>query len=242
MVSAYRPSRALDAIENRIVGCLLEKELSTPDGYPLSLTVLTAAVNQKSNRHPVLQLPTTEVEAALSRLLREMLVWRVQSARVLRWQHNLDSKWTLDDAGKAILAELLVRGAQTPGELRSRCQRMHAFAELGEVEATLATLAGTQLGLVQELERQPGQKERRWIHLLGKEPTQEEPMPRPASESSPPPASVPEPPPSSGLDAVDRRLATMKETVEHMRGLVDSLAAELESLRREISAANPPEE
>jgi uncharacterized protein YceH (UPF0502 family) len=165
-VSAFRPSRPLDAIELRVLGCLLEKELSTPDGYPLSLTALTAAVNQRSNRDPVLELGSEEVEAALSRLLREMLVWRVQSARVLRWQHNLDSKWRLSDAGKAILAELLVRGAQTPGELRSRCQRMHAFAELHQVGTTLSTLADSGLQLVEELPRQPGQKERRWTHLL----------------------------------------------------------------------------
>jgi len=207
-MSAFRPSRPLDAIQSRVLGCLLEKELSTPDGYPLSLTALTAAVNQRSNRDPVLELGSAEVEAALSRLLREMLVWRVQSARVLRWQHNLDSKWRLSDAGKAILAELLVRGAQTPGELRSRCRRMHAFAGLGEVEATLATLAGSELGMVEELPRQPGQKERRWTHLLSEQPTEP-------------------PPPPPGADDFERRLEQLEESARR-------LAADVAALRREL--------
>ena len=207
-MSPYRPSRSLDAIENRVLGCLLEKELSTPDGYPLSLTALTAAVNQRSNRDPVLELGSAEVEAALSRLLREMLVWRVQSSRVLRWQHNLDSKWTLGEGGKAILAELLVRGAQTPGELRSRCRRMHAFAGLGEVESTLATLAGSELGMVEELPRQPGQKERRWTHLLSEQPTEP-------------------PPPPPGADDFERRLEQLEESARR-------LAADVAALRREL--------
>ncbi|MGB3565141.1 MAG: DUF480 domain-containing protein [Thermoanaerobaculia bacterium] len=222
-MSAFRPSRPLDAIEIRVLGCLLEKELSTPDGYPLSLTALTAAVNQRSNRHPVLKLAGEEVDAALSRLLREMLVWRVQSARVLRWQHNLDSKWPLGDTGKAILAELLVRGAQTPGELRSRCQRMHAFAELGQVEATLSTLAGAELGLVRELPRQPGQKENRWTHLLSVEMTEAVPSPEPAPGSSPlPPAS----------QDLEHRLARLEEVARQ-------LTAEIAALRRELANREP---
>jgi len=220
-MSAFRPSRPLDTIELRVLGCLLEKELSTPDGYPLSLTALTAAVNQRSNRNPVLKLAAEEVDTALARLLREMLVWRVQSARVLRWQHNLDSKWRLGDAGKAILAELLVRGAQTPGELRSRCQRMHAFAELHQVGATLSTLAGSELGLVEELPRLPGQKERRWTHLLSEETT--EAAPSPALSSSPTP-------PAAG--DLEDRLARLEEVARQ-------LTAEIATLRRELGSREP---
>jgi uncharacterized protein YceH (UPF0502 family) len=222
-VSAFRPSRPLDAIELRVLGCLLEKELSTPDGYPLSLTALTAAVNQRSNRDPVLELGSEEVEAALSRLLREMLVWRVQSARVLRWQHNLDSKWRLSDAGKAILAELLVRGAQTPGELRSRCQRMHAFAELHQVGTTLSTLADSGLQLVEELPRQPGQKERRWTHLLGEEMPGAAPSPEPALASSSLPAVAGD---------LEDRLARLEEVARQ-------LTAEIATLRRELDSRQP---
>jgi uncharacterized protein YceH (UPF0502 family) len=215
-MSAFRPSRPLDAIELRVLGCLLEKELSTPDGYPLSLAALTAAVNQRSNRDPVLKLAAEEVDAALARLLREMLVWRVQSARVLRWQHNLDSKWRLGEAGKAILAELLVRGAQTPGELRSRCQRMHAFAELHQVGTTLSNLAGAELGLVEELPRLPGQKERRWTHLLSEETTGAAPSPAPGSSPLPPAA-----------DDFEHRLAQLEESARQ-------LATEISALRREL--------
>lgn len=158
--------RSLDPIEQRVVGCLVEKELSTPDVYPLTLNALVAACNQTSNREPVSRLSPGDVEAALLRLMADLLVWRDRGARALRWKHSLDEKLALrEPAPKSVLAELLLRGAQTPGELRSRTPRMHEFAELAEVEERLRALAAR--GLVEELPRQPGQKERRWRHLLG---------------------------------------------------------------------------
>jgi uncharacterized protein len=159
--------RPLDPVELRVVGCLVEKELSTPDAYPLSLAALLTACNQSSNRDPVMALEIAEVEEALRRLMADVLVWRERGARTLRWKHQLDSKLGLDRPAKAVLAELALRGAQTPGELRSRCTRMHAFASLGEVEQTLRSLADQ--GLAEELPRAPGQKERRWQQLLGRE-------------------------------------------------------------------------
>jgi uncharacterized protein YceH (UPF0502 family) len=157
--------RALDPVEQRVLGCLAEKEMSTPDAYPLSGNSLLAACNQTTNRDPVLALTAGQVEGALQTLMADLLVWRERGARVLRWKHQLDEKLRLDSAGKAILAELLLRGAQTPGELRGRSHRLHAFGGLGEVEGVLTELAAR--GLVAELPRQPGQKERRWRHLLG---------------------------------------------------------------------------
>ncbi|HEV8238726.1 MAG TPA: YceH family protein [Thermoanaerobaculia bacterium] len=158
--------RRFDPIEQRVVGCLVEKELSTPDVYPLTLNALVAACNQTSNREPVSRLSAADVEAALLRLMADLLVWRDRGARALRWKHSLDEKLGLKEpAAKSVLAELLLRGAQTPGELRARTPRMHQFVELGEVEETLRALAAR--GLVEELPRQPGQKERRWRHLLG---------------------------------------------------------------------------
>lgn len=158
--------RSLDPIEQRVVGCLVEKELSTPDVYPLTLNALVAACNQTSNREPVSRLSPGDVEAALLRLMADLLVWRDRGARALRWKHSLDEKLALrEPAPKSVLAELLLRGAQTPGELRSRTPRMHEFAELAEVEETLRALAAR--GMVEELPRQPGQKERRWRQLLG---------------------------------------------------------------------------
>ncbi|HVS01326.1 MAG TPA: DUF480 domain-containing protein [Thermoanaerobaculia bacterium] len=162
-----RLARPLDEIELRVLGCLLEKELSTPDAYPLTHNALLAACNQKSNRDPVLELAAAAVEEALTSLMGEMLAWRVRGARVLRWRHNLGDKWHLGPAEKAVLAELLLRGPQTPGELRSRGERMHRFGALGEVEAVLAAQAAGGDPLVEELPRAAGQKERRWVHRLG---------------------------------------------------------------------------
>ena len=159
--------RALDATERRVLGCLVEKELSTPDAYPLSGNSLLAACNQTTNRDPVMSLQAEEVEEALKRLMGDLLVWRERGARVLRWKHLVDEKLRLDVPGKAVVAELLLRGPQTPGELRGRTVRMHAFGGLGEVEGVLTELRAR--GLVEELPRAPGQKERRWRHLLGEE-------------------------------------------------------------------------
>ena len=158
-------ARPLDAAEQRVVGSLVEKELSTPDGYPLTLNALVAACNQSSNRDPVTRLTAAEIDAALLRLMGDLLVWRDRGGRALRWRHSLDEKVGLSVAEKAVIAELLLRGPQTPGELRSRSPRMHEFGSLGEVEATLAALADRRLVLEQA--RLPGQKERRWRHLLG---------------------------------------------------------------------------
>ncbi len=158
--------RPLDAIEQRVLGCLVEKELSTPDAYPLTLNALVAACNQTSNRDPVCRLDAGDVESALHRLMADLLVWRDRGARALRWKHSVDDKLAVGGpAEKALLAELLLRGPQTPGELRARSPRMHAFAGLPAVEAALVALQ--ESGLVEELPRQPGQKERRWRQLLG---------------------------------------------------------------------------
>ena len=157
--------RPLDPVERRILGALVEKELSTPDGYPLTANALLAACNQSSNRDPVMTLGADEVLRALEALMGLLLVWRERGARTLRWKHLVDEKLRLDRAGKAVLAELLLRGPQTPGELRGRSGRMHEIRGLGEVEGVLTELAAR--GLVEELPRQPGQKERRWRELLG---------------------------------------------------------------------------
>ena len=158
--------RPLDPVERRILGALVEKELSTPDGYPLTVNALLAACNQSSNRDPVMTLGADEVLRALEALMGLLLVWRERGARTLRWKHLVDEQLRLDRAGKAVLAELLLRGPQTPGELRGRSGRMHEIRGLGEVEGVLTELAAR--GLVEELPRQPGQKERRWRELLGR--------------------------------------------------------------------------
>ena len=236
--------RSLDPIEQRVVGSLVEKELSTPDVYPLTLNALVAACNQTSNREPVSRLSAGDVEAALLRLMADLLVWRDRGARALRWKHSLDDKLALREAAaKAVIAELLLRGAQTPGELRARTPRMHEFAELPEVEETLRALAAR--GLVEELPRQPGQKERRWRQLLGSGAVPEAPprqraldedreppaSAQPVSPPSPPftpPARIPSIAPATDGERADiaARVAALERRVDELAAIVARLTAE----------------
>src|SRR6266446_8590728 len=109
------PRRELDPIELRVLGCLMEKQLATPEYYPLTLNALVAAANQKSNREPVMELGESELQRALDRLQDEKLVWKVMGGRAVRYDHNLDTVWSLDRPSKAIMTLLLLRGPQTPG-------------------------------------------------------------------------------------------------------------------------------
>jgi uncharacterized protein len=161
------PDRELDATEVRILGSLAEKQLATPEYYPLTLNALVAACNQKSNREPVMELTESEVQSALDRLQSEKLVWKVMGGRAVRWEHNLDATLQVDRPSKAILTLLFLRGAQTPGELRGRSERLHSFESIAEVEETLQRLDP----MVREIERRPGQKESRFAHVLSGAPT-----------------------------------------------------------------------
>jgi len=161
-------TRLLDAVEVRILGALMEKERTTPDLYPLTVTALLQACNQKTSRDPVTDYSETDVVEALDRLRADALVFRVHSSRSERYEHCLDRRWHLDTGGAAALvAMLLLRGAQTVAELRARTARLHPFASAEEVEAALARLAEGEDALTRELPRQPGQRETRWIHLAG---------------------------------------------------------------------------
>jgi len=162
-----RLPRPLDAVEIRVLGSLLEKQQATPEYYPLTLHALVAACNQKTNRDPVTDLDEAAVLAALERLREHVLVWKTGGARSEKWEQNVDRRWGLDAAGKAVMTLLLLRGEQTPGELRGRSDRLHAFATPGEVEDALRTLAAGPEPLVAERGRRPGQKESRWTHLAG---------------------------------------------------------------------------
>src|SRR5213593_1349829 len=156
------PSRELDAIEIRILGSLAEKQMATPEYYPLTLNALVAACNQKSNREPVMELTEDEVQRGLDRLQQEKLVWKVMGGRAVRWEHNLDSELQLDRPSRAVLALLFLRGAQTAGEIRGRSDRLYAFENIADVEETLRRLDP----LVRETPRRPGQKESRWTQVL----------------------------------------------------------------------------
>ena len=160
-------TRKLDPIEIRILGSLLEKQQSTPEYYPLTLNALIAACNQKTNRDPVMDLPEGDVAIALDRLQHEGLVWKVMGGRAPRWEHNLDKKWGLDGPSRAIMTLLLLRGSQTIGELRARSDRLHPFGSMEEVDQQLRKLAAEEEPLVVGLPRRAGQKESRWMHLVG---------------------------------------------------------------------------
>ena len=158
----------LNEVEARVLGALLEKEITTPDYYPLSLNALVNACNQKSNRDPVMNLDEDSVRNALRALHDNSLARSVSAAdsRVTKYEHRLQEAFNFDRREASIFCELLLRGPQTPGELRSRAERMHHFDDLGEVQSALQRLMNREPPLVKVLARQPGTKESRYIHLL----------------------------------------------------------------------------
>jgi uncharacterized protein YceH (UPF0502 family) len=158
----------LDPHEVRILGCLIEKEATTPDVYPLTLNSLRHACNQSTSRDPVVAYVDAEIEQALTSLRGRGLTRTVHSTsnRAIKFRHVLPDVLGLDAAETAVLSVLMLRGAQTVGELKGRAERQHRFDSIDEVAAVLTALAGRDDPLVRRLERQPGQKDARWVHLL----------------------------------------------------------------------------
>jgi uncharacterized protein len=158
----------LNEVEARVLGALLEKEITTPDYYPLSLNSLVNACNQKSNRDPVMNLDEDSVRDALRTLHDNSLARSVSAAdsRVTKYEHRLQEAFNFDRREAALFCELLLRGPQTPGELRTRAERMHAFDDLSAAQSALQRLMNREPPLVKVLARQPGTKESRYIHLL----------------------------------------------------------------------------
>jgi uncharacterized protein YceH (UPF0502 family) len=158
----------LNDTEARVLGALMEKEVTTPDYYPLSLNALVNACNQRSNRDPVMNLDEDGARRALIGLDKQCLVRAVSGAdsRVTKYEHRLQEVFNFDRHEAAIICELLLRGPQTPGELRSRADRMHHFDDLSIVNTTLQKLIRREPPLVKLLPRQPGTKEARYAHLL----------------------------------------------------------------------------
>jgi uncharacterized protein YceH (UPF0502 family) len=166
------PEVLLSPLEARVLGCLIEKELTTPDVYPLTLNSLVNACNQRSNRDPVMDVSSRDVELALEGLRSKKLVtlFSGADARVFKYRQTLDLVYPMDPGARVVLCELLIRGPQTGAELRIRTERMRQLSN-EEVEAILQEMAARPSGtLVRRLARQPGQKESRWIQLLTGEP------------------------------------------------------------------------
>lgn len=211
-------TRKLDAVEIRVLGVLLEKEQTTPDVVPMTVNAVLAGANQKTNREPVMELSEGEVGDALERLRQEVLVWRSEGARTEKWQQSVVRRWGLDRAGKALMTLLLLRGPQTPGELRTRSERMHSFGSLEEVEEALRRMAAEDEPLVAEMARRPGQKETRWTHLVGDIVERAEPEPPEAPLVASP----------SG-PTLSQRVQQLEETVRRLEQELESLK-ELKSL------------
>jgi uncharacterized protein YceH (UPF0502 family) len=213
----------INETEVRILGALIEKELTTPEYYPLTLNSLTNACNQKSNRDPIMNLDETDILRGLDRL-RSKGFARLSGAggRVPKYCHSLGETFAPPEL--AVLAELLLRGPQTLGELRGRCERMAAFADSAAVEEAIKELEQYEQELVLLLPRKPGQKEQRYAHLLSGEPVQS------ADESPPPPEAA-----RLRLMAEDERivsleaeLAALKEEVASLRRMMEEFKAQFE--------------
>jgi len=171
-------SEILSEIEARIIGALIEKQLTTPEYYPLTLNALVAACNQKTNREPVVAYTEAMVQKSLDDLRERNLayVFYGSTSRVPKYKHILDKVYELESSEVAVICVLMLRGAQTIGELRERTGRLYEFSGLGEVNETLDNLMRRDEPLVVKLERQPGQKEVRYAHLLSGE--VEQPTPK----------------------------------------------------------------
>ncbi len=211
---------ALTPVQVRILGCMLEKERTTPDNYPLTMNGLLSACNQTSNRNPVVQLDEATLGNALQNLRAENLVRIVysRSNRADKYRHVLDEALGLDDAEMALLAVLMLRGPQTGSELRVRTERLHPFEDQAEVDEALHRLGARGEPLVAMLERQPGQKENRWTQLLGGE--------LPAGERTRP-LEAPGPSRADRLAALEDAVEALRDEIARLRADHDALAAEL---------------
>lgn len=214
----------LNELEVRVLGALIEKELATPEYYPLTLNALTSACNQKSNRDPVLTLEEADVVRALDALrLKQLAVVSAEGGRVAKYRHILAEKFRLSPAELALLAELLLRGPQTAGELRARAERMHAFPDLAAVEAVLQEMMDRTPPLAVLLSRQPGRKEQRYAHLFAGVPE------LPAEGHAPPPEAA-----RLRVMAENERIATLEEEVASLRGEVAALRRLVEEFKAQF--------
>jgi uncharacterized protein YceH (UPF0502 family) len=212
---------SLDAVEKRVLGSLLEKEITTPDYYPLTVNSLLAACNQKSNREPVMELDETAVREALNRLEDKELAAQARAdGRVAKFEHRLNEALNLGRRETALLCTLLLRGAQTPGELRGRSERMHRMEDLDEVLLVLQRLMEHSPPLARLLPRQPGTKEARYADAMGSQEELLSPAEDVAIAASPGADN-------ERITALERELAELRVELEHLR-------ADLEAFKRQF--------
>jgi uncharacterized protein YceH (UPF0502 family) len=224
----------LDAVEVRVLGCLVEKQRTTPDAYPLSLNALRLACNQSTNRDPVVHYDEGVIREALHRLSQRRFsrLASGHSSRAYKFRHLLDEALGLDGGELSVLAVLMLRGAQTPGELKARTERLQRFDDLAAVHDALQRLIEREY--VVRLGRRPGQKEERYRHTLSDEavggPPEAEAPAAAVAHSSPPPApTAPAPPRAAADDRLDRLEAEVRE-----------LRAEVAALREALGGGTEP--
>jgi uncharacterized protein YceH (UPF0502 family) len=208
----------LNEVETRVLGALVEKELTTPEYYPLSLNALVNACNQKSNRDPMMSLDEDSVREAIRTLEKKGLAGPADNmvSRVTKYEHRLQEAFNFTRHETAILAELLLRGPQTPGELRTRADRMHKFDDLGIAQSTLQRLMKREPPLVKVLPRQPGTKEARYAHLLS--------------------GDVELPPQEFSAEAGSAGGAEGRDRIARLEDQVETLQSEIAELKQQFAA------
>lgn len=213
-----RPLPALSLIETRVLGVLFEKQRTVPDTYPLTLNSLVSGCNQKTSRSPVIEASDAQVQEALDALKSASLVIESSGGRTTRYEHNLDRVLHVPEQSATLLAALMLRGPQTPGELRLACERLYRFADISSVEAFLQELAEREAGaLVVQLPRLPGAREQRWAHLLSGTPAIETPTgPATSVDGS-----------SLDIDALRARVATLEAEVGELKATLARVCGEL---------------
>ncbi len=212
---------ALSLLETRVLGVLIEKQHTVADTYPLTLNALVAGCNQKTSRDPVLSATDAEVQATVDRLKSLSLVVESSGGRVMRYAHNVERVLSLPSQAVALLATLMLRGPQTPGELRINSDRLHRFADISAVDGFLQELISRESGaLVAELPRAAGSRENRWMHLLSGAPRDT----GPAEMPSPPAGELVMLAEITALKANVRRL---EQELESLKSIVDKLRSAL---------------
>ncbi len=198
-----------DAVEIRVVGCLIEKQRTTPDVYPLTLNALRLACNQSTNRDPVVDYDENIIRGAIERLVHRkwatLASW--SNRRSMKYRHTLDGALGLDDGEISVLAVLMLRGAQTPGELKTRTERLHPFGDMAELSRTLE--GPIERRLVARLDRRPGQREERYRHLLREEVEVDE-----EERAAPPPAPQED---ADRIARIERQLAELRSEIQALR-------------------------
>jgi uncharacterized protein YceH (UPF0502 family) len=213
------PLPQLSLLETRVLGVLVEKQLATPDIYPLTLNAIVAGCNQKTSRDPVINAAEAEVQMALDSLRRQTLVIESSGGRVMRYAHNVNKVLALPSATVAIVAVLMLRGPQTPGELRANCERLHRFADISALEAYLDEMATRAAGaLVVKLPKQPGSREHRYAHLLSGAPAADAATFQPETDDGIT---------TGELAALKANVAQLREEMHDLRRLVERLYDQL---------------